>query len=72
MSKDLKELYQGLRDKGVPIKQVSDYGISIGIYFEDPDGNGIEASYELPCDHWPRRERLFADDLVELGHSPGP
>ena len=69
---DLKELYQRLKDKGVPIKQVSDHGISIGVYFEDPDGNGLEVSYELPRDQWPRQERLFAEDLVELGHFPGP
>src|SRR6516162_6008993 len=69
---DLKELYQRLKDRGVPIKRVVDHGISIGIYFADPDGNGIEASYELPRDQWPRQERLFAEDLVELGHFPGP
>src|SRR5216683_1783034 len=66
------ELYQRLKDKGVPIKQVSDHGISIGIYFEDPDGNGLEVSYELPRDQWPRKEQLFAADLVDLGHFPGP
>ncbi len=69
---DLKELYQRLKDKGVPIKRVADHGISIGIYLADPDGNGIEVSYELPREQWPRQERLFADDLVELGHFPGP
>lgn len=69
---DLKELYQRLKERGVPIKRVSDHGISIGIYFEDPDGNGVEVSYELPRDQWPRQERLFAEDLVELGHFPGP
>jgi len=69
---DLKELYQRLVDKHVPIKRVSDHGISIGIYLEDLDGNGIEVSYELPRSQWPRQERLFAGDLVELGHFPGP
>lgn len=69
---DLKELYQRLKDKGVPIRQVADHGISIGIYFEDPDGNGIEVSYELPREQWPRQEQLFAEDLVQLGHFPGP
>lgn len=69
---DLKELYQRLKDKGVPIERVSDHGISIGIYFRDPDGNGVEVSYELPRSQWPRQERLFADDLVDLGRFPGP
>jgi catechol 2,3-dioxygenase len=69
---DLKELYQRLIDKGVPISRVADHGISIGIYFRDPDGNGLEVSYELPRSQWPRQERLFAEDLVGLGRFPGP
>ena len=24
-----------------------DHGLSLGIYFRDPDGNGVEVSYEL-------------------------
>ena len=69
---DLKELYQRLKDKGVPVERVADHGVSIGIYFRDPDGNGVEVSYELPRSQWPRQERLFAEDLVELGRFPGP
>jgi len=69
---DLKELYQRLKDKGVPIERVSDHGISIGIYLRDPDGTGVEVSYELPRSQWPRHERLFAEDPVELGNFPGP
>jgi len=69
---DLKELYRRLKEKGVHIDRVSDHGISIGIYFRDPDGNGIEVSYELPPSQWPRHERLFAEDLVDLGRFPGP
>jgi len=69
---DLKEAYQRLKDKGVPIERVTDHGISIGVYFRDPDGNGLEVSYELPRSQWPRQERLFAEDLVGLGHFPGP
>ena len=69
---DLTEVYQRLKDKGVPIERVSDHSISIGIYFRDPDGNGVEVSYELPRSQWPRQERLFAEDLVDLGRFPGP
>jgi len=45
---DLKELCQRLKDKDLLIERVSDHGISIGIYARDPDGNGVEVSYELP------------------------
>ena len=38
---DLKDAYQRLKELNVPIEHVSDHGISIGIYFRDPDGNGI-------------------------------
>jgi hypothetical protein len=29
-------------------------------------------SYELPREQWPRKEQLFAADLVDLGRFPGP
>ena len=44
---DLKDFYQRIKDKNVPIR-VADHGVSLGIYFHDPDGNGIEVYYELP------------------------
>jgi catechol-2,3-dioxygenase len=61
-----------LKDRGIDIKNVSDHGISIRIYFSDPDGNGIEVSYELPPREWPRQERIFARDSLTLGRFPGP
>ena len=69
---DLKEVYQRLKDKGVTIERISDHGISLGIYFRDPDGNGVEASYELPRSQWPRQERIFSADMVDRGRFPGP
>jgi catechol 2,3-dioxygenase len=35
---DLKEAYLRLQEKGVKIERVVDHGISLGIYFRDPDG----------------------------------
>jgi catechol 2,3-dioxygenase len=69
---DLKVAYQRLKDNGVPIDAVVDHGISLGIYVRDPDGNGIEVSYELPRDLWPRQEQVFAEDIVGRGLFPGP
>ena len=69
---DLKDFYRRLKDKGVPIASVVDHGISLGIYFHDPDGNGIEVYYELPRSQWPRQERIFAADMVGRGLFPGP
>ena len=69
---DLKEFYQRLKAKGVQIARIVDHGISLGIYFRDPDGNGIEVYYELPRSEWPRHERIFASDMVGRGLFPGP
>ena len=69
---DLKELYQRLKDKNVPIDRVSDHGISVGIYFHDPDGNGLEVSYELPRSQWPRHDKIFSAEDRERGRFPGP
>ena len=66
---DLKEMHQRLQDKGVPFR-VADHTISIGIYFSDPDGNGLEAYYELPRSEW-RRDRPFSGD-GQKGRFPGP
>ena len=69
---DLKDFYQRLKHRGVPISRVVDHGISLGIYFRDPDGNGVEVYYELPHAEWPRDERIFAADMVGRGLFPGP
>src|SRR5262249_28427554 len=37
---DLGEMYKRLKEKEVPVS-VSDHTVSIGIYFSDPDGNGL-------------------------------
>ena len=69
---DLKEVYERLQEKNVPIDHVSDHGISIGIYFRDPDGNGLEVSYELPRNQWPREDKVFSSEDRLKGHFPGP
>ena len=69
---DLKEMYQRLKEKNVPIDHVSDHGISVGIYFRDPDGNGVEVSYELPRNQWPLHEKIFSSEERPRGLFPGP
>jgi catechol 2,3-dioxygenase len=66
---DLKEMHQRLSDQGVPFS-VSDHTISIGIYFADPDGNGLEVYYELPRSEW-HRDRPFSGEGAK-GRFPGP
>ena len=69
---DLKEFYHRIKSLGVPIERVADHGVSLGIYFRDPDGNGIEVYYELPRAEWPRQEQIFDGDMLGRGRFPGP
>jgi catechol 2,3-dioxygenase len=69
---DLKDLYQRLQEKKIPIEHVSDHGISLGIYFRDLDGNGIEVYYELPRSQWYREEKIFSRKDRPRGRFPGP
>ena len=69
---DLKEIYQRLKEKQVKIDHVSDHGISVGIYFRDPDGNGLEVSYELPRSEWPADDKIFSGESRPHRLFPGP
>ena len=41
-------------DLGVAFDGFSDHGVSEAIYFNDPDGNGLEFYADRPRDQWPR------------------
>lgn len=69
---DLKELYYRIKEREIPIDHISDHGLSLGIYIKDPDGNGVEVSYELPRSEWGREESLFMSGGTEKGRFPGP
>lgn len=66
---DLKEMYRKLQEKDVPVR-VSDHSVSIGVYFSDPDGNGLEVYYELPRDQW-HQDKPFSIQ-GRKGRFPGP
>lgn len=56
---DLKKLYAVIEENDVKVGSIGDHGISLGVYFFDPDGNEIEAYYEMPKDEWPAEGDLF-------------
>ena len=66
---DLGAMYHRLKDRDVPIRVV-DHTVSIGVYFSDPDGNGLEVYYELPRNEW-HRDHPFSGE-GEKGRFPGP
>ena len=38
---------------GVPLTGASDHGISVSIYLSDPDGIGLELTWDRPASEWP-------------------
>jgi len=54
---------EGLRDAvrrvveaGVFVYGASDHGVSVAVYFDDPDGNALELYWDRPRCAWPRAE----------------
>ena len=41
-----------LLDEEYPLDGAQDHGGTVAVYLRDPDGNGIELSYDLPREHW--------------------
>jgi catechol 2,3-dioxygenase len=58
----LRETYERLVERGVEVAPV-DHGISKALYFDDPDGNGVEVYLdtraERGIEHWDGRNERF-------------
>ena len=52
--RDLAVSVARLLDAGVPLRGASDHGVSIAVYLNDPDENGLELTWDRPRDEWPR------------------
>lgn len=50
----LARAYKQALSAGVEIYGWADHGVSQAIYFDDPDGNGIEIYWDRPREDWPR------------------
>lgn len=50
--RDLANILQRLIDKKYPLTGAADHGVSLAIYLDDPDGNGIELYWDRPIDEW--------------------
>lgn len=66
--KELAEIYKRLKDKNIVIK-ATDHGISEAIYFDDPDGNGVEVYLDTRFKRktWEGKSSVFdVDELLLL------
>ena len=50
----LADALRRLVDAGIPLTGASDHGVSVALYLDDPDGNGVELYWDRPEEEWPR------------------
>ncbi len=63
---DLGRALARVRAAGVPLTGASDHGVSIALYLDDPDGNGVELYWDKPRAEWPTK----ADGQLDMGRAP--
>jgi len=51
---DLARAIRRVTRFGVRLEGAADHGVSLAVYFSDPDGNGIELYWDRPAAEWPR------------------
>jgi catechol 2,3-dioxygenase len=51
--KDLAAIVKRLQQLHYPLTGASDHGVSLAIYLNDPDGNGVELYWDRPQEQWP-------------------
>jgi catechol 2,3-dioxygenase len=71
--KDLATIAKRLLDANYPLTGAANHGVSLAIYLNDPDENGVELYWDLPKENWPVdangnlqmiTEALDLDDLM--------
>src|SRR5262245_50884251 len=50
---DLADIAKRLATEKYPLTGASDHGVSLAIYLNDPDGNGVELYWDKPKEQWP-------------------
>lgn len=54
-----------VHDSGIKLTGASDHGVSIALYLDDPDGNGVELYWDKPRAEWP----VGADGKLNMGRA---
>ena len=62
--RDLANVLRRLLDAGVRLQGASDHGVSQALYLSDPDGNGIELTWDRPVEDWPRTAEGIPDVIM--------
>jgi catechol 2,3-dioxygenase len=67
--KDLAEIVQVLINAKYKLTGASDHGVSLAIYLNDPDDNGVELYWDRPKEEWPVDEAgnlLMGTDALDF------
>jgi catechol 2,3-dioxygenase len=64
--KDLAAIVKRLQDAGYPLTGAANHGVSLAVYLNDPDENGVELYWDLPREAWP----LDADGNLQMVTEP--
>jgi catechol 2,3-dioxygenase len=64
--KDLAIILKRLLEAKYPLTGASDHGVSLALYLNDPDGNGVELYWDRPQEQWPRN----TDGSLEMVTEP--
>ena len=51
--KELAAIVSRLQELNYPLTGAADHGVSLAIYLNDPDGNGVELYWDKPQTAWP-------------------
>ncbi len=54
--KDLADIVKRLQAANYPLTGASNHGVSLAIYLNDPDGNGVELYWDKPKEEWPLKD----------------
>ena len=52
--RDLAVAVKRVLEAGIALRGASDHGVSVSIYLSDPDGIGLELTWDRPAAEWPR------------------
>lgn len=64
--KDLATILKRILDAEYLLTGSADHGVSLALYLDDPDGNGVELYWDRPPEEWPKKE----DGTLEMYTRP--